>query len=727
MSTQNSSATRPSRLTEILQRPGRSTRSRILAIVGIALVPFVIAGVLVWALWNPSDRLSDVPAAIVNLDEPVTVNGQLVPLGRQLSAGLVGSPSDPEKTNYTWSITDAETAAHGLKDGSYLAVVTIPKDFSAAATSISGDAPRTATIDVATSNHSGLVDDAITTTIAQTAARLSGSQLTETYLDNLFVGFNTLGQQLGDAQTGAEKLADGADTLGEGVTALTDGVGKLGDGANTLNDGTTGLADGAATLADGAGSLASGAKTLADGTPQLATGARGVADGTTALRGGLEQFAAGLSDSSSQLNQAASGVGALSGVLSTSTAQAKAAAKGSTDLADSLADEAEKCDPATSGAELCATLTTLSTQARDLATASAGANAYYQAAEGATLAPTLGGLAAGISGLGTQVSDQLVAPASQLESGAAQVADGAAGVNTGAAALSSGAGELAAGANTLSSGASQLSTGADALASGIGELGDQLPALGDGTTQLADGARSLADGLGTAVEALPSYTTQERETLSSVVANPITTGGSDGVSSIGAGLGAIGGPFYAVLALWLGALASLLVLRAIPRGIVSSTRGSFALTLRAYLPIGVIGAAQGILVAALLQPLLDLDVGSWFGFAGVAALVGVTFTSVNQALNAVFGGAGKFVSMVVALVILATGIIATVPALLTSVAAALPVTPALTALRGVISGVGIGGGIAGLLLWAVIAVLATTLAIRTRRRRPVATTAVIAD
>lgn len=717
---------RPGRLAEILQRPGRSTRSRILAILGIALVPFVIAGVLVWALWNPTDRLNDVPAAIVNLDEPVTVNDQLVPLGRQLSAGLVGSPSDVQKTNYTWSITDAETAAHGLKDGTYRAVVTIPKDFSAAATSISGDTPRTATIDVATSNHSGLVDDAITATIAQTAARLSGTQLTETYLDNIFVGFNTLGQKLGDAKTGAVSLADGADSLGEGITALTDGVGKLGDGANTLNDGTTGLADGAATLADGAGTLAGGAGSLAESAPTLATGARGVADGVSGLHAGLEQFAAGLSDTSSTLSQTAAGVGALSGVLGTSTTHAAAAATGSDSLATSVSAAAAECARTTPGAALCATLDTLAADARTVATDSAGANAYYTNPLTTTLAPALGGLAAGVGGIGAQVTSELVTPAGKLQAGAAQVADGADALSTGATSLSTGAASLAAGANTLSSGARTLSTGAGALASGLGELDAQLPALGDGTTKLADGARSLGDGLGTAIEALPSYTTQEREKLSSVVANPITAG-ADGVSSIGSGLGAIGGPFYAALALWLGALATLLVLRAVPRGIVSSTRGSFALTLRAYLPIGVIGAAQGVLVAALLQPLLDLDVGSWFGFAGVAALVGITFTAVNQALNAVFGGAGKFVSMVVALVILATGIIATVPALLTTVASALPVTPALTALRGVISGVGIGGGIAGLLLWAVIAVLATTLAIRTRRRRPVRVGAAIAD
>ena len=108
-----------------------SKRVTWLTIAGILLVPLVIGGLLVWALWNPTERLGDVKAAVVNLDQPVTVNGQTVPLGRQLSAGLLDGKND----NFSWVLTDEKDAASGLADGSYVSVVTIPKDFSKAATS----------------------------------------------------------------------------------------------------------------------------------------------------------------------------------------------------------------------------------------------------------------------------------------------------------------------------------------------------------------------------------------------------------------------------------------------------------------------------------------------------------------------------------------------------------------------------------------------------------------
>ena len=69
----------------------------------------------------------------MNLDEPVEVDGQTVPLGRQLAAGLVsggdtadagsgegsGAAAVPASdASYDWEITDAAGAADGLADGS---------------------------------------------------------------------------------------------------------------------------------------------------------------------------------------------------------------------------------------------------------------------------------------------------------------------------------------------------------------------------------------------------------------------------------------------------------------------------------------------------------------------------------------------------------------------------------------------------------------------------------
>ena len=54
-----------------------------LTLIGVLLLPVLIGGILVAALYNPAERLDNMSAAIVNEDEPVTIDGQVVPLGRE--------------------------------------------------------------------------------------------------------------------------------------------------------------------------------------------------------------------------------------------------------------------------------------------------------------------------------------------------------------------------------------------------------------------------------------------------------------------------------------------------------------------------------------------------------------------------------------------------------------------------------------------------------------------
>ena len=190
-----------------------------LTLIGVLLLPVVIGGILVAALYNPVERLDGLNAAIVNEDEPVTIGDQYVPLGRQLTAGLVEG-SDDQASNLTWTISNADDAAEGLADGTYAAVITIPENFSAAATSTQpGGTPERATLEVQTPPDSLIVDDAITAQVTTAAASLMGDQLSKVYLENVFLGFTTLGDQLGTAADGATQLADGAHQAADGAAA----------------------------------------------------------------------------------------------------------------------------------------------------------------------------------------------------------------------------------------------------------------------------------------------------------------------------------------------------------------------------------------------------------------------------------------------------------------------------------------------------------------------------
>ena len=725
-----------------------------LTLLGVLLLPAIIGGILVAALYNPTERLDAMNTAIVNDDEPVEVNGQTTPLGRLLTAGLVEG-SDDLDSNLTWTISNTEDAEDGLADGTYDAIVTIPENFSAAATSTApGGTPEKATISLTTPPDSKIVDDAITAQVTQTAASVLGEQLTETYLENVLLGFTTLGEQLGEAADGATQLADGASTAATGGYSLADGIRELAGGAQGLSSGIQALGTGSAALAGGADQLATGADAAAGGLGQLADGAAQLSSGAAATADGLETWAAGarpVADGTQQLADGLATAAAQTAAIPaipdsvvaglkalTSDGQQNSAAVGA--AVQALRDAADSCLAEGGSADLCASLTEAADEAEaalpglqeavgdseQLAadidqvaqfgpTLSAGLSESAEAAQ--RLAAGMDGLAdgadrlaGGASGLAGGAAD-LSSGADEAATGVGRLADGAAEIATGADGLASGAAQLATGAQTFAAGAGTAASGTDELANGIGALSDGAGELSGGVTQLADGTDELADGLGQAVDGVPTYTDGEAKDLAAVVANPVV---ADGTSTSFFGASAV--PLLATLALWFGGLASFLVLQAVPRAALGSRRPSAVLALRALAPGAALGAAQGLLVAVVVQLAAGYDVGAWSVFAALCVVAGVAFAAVNHALVALAGGVGRWIAALVGVLVIATGIVSTVPGALADVAGLLPTAPAYHAMLAALTeSDGAAAGAVGLVIWAVLAILGSVLAV-TRHR-----------
>ncbi|GAA3215217.1 YhgE/Pip family protein [Microbacterium terregens] len=628
-----------------------------LTLVGVLLLPVLIGGILVAALYNPAERLDSMSAAIVNEDEPVTIDDQYIPLGRQLTAGLVEG-SDEIASNLDWSISNSEDAAAGLADGTYQAVVTIPQNFSAAATSTApGGTPEQATIEVATPPDSKVVDDAITAQVTSAAASIMGQQLSQVYLENVFLGFTTLGDQLGEAADGATQLADGATQAASGATALAGGTAQLSSGASALASGANELGAGLDTIAGGIRSASSGATQLADG---VNSGAATIeADGIVPQQ---------LSDLAAQSAGATSGAANLAGGVAASVG--------------ALAAQ-------------CATVSTDTAFCESLATAAADATAAAQTAGGA--AQAAGGTSYALGQFDTAASAQF---ASQFRT---------IGSNVGA--LSGGLEQLAGGTDQSAAGARQLSSGATQLAGGIDEAGTGATSLADGVAQLASGTATLADGLDQASAAVPSYTDADATSLATVVSDPVTT---DGVGSSLFGASAV--PLLSTLALWFGGLGTFVALQAASRRALTSRSPSGLLALRGLAPAAVLGAVQGLLVAGVVQLAASYDWGQWSMFAALCVIAGIAFAAVNQALVAVFGGAGRWLAALVGVLAVATGVVSTVPGVLADTAALLPTAPAYNGMLAALTdAAGLGAGIAGLLIWSLLAFIATTLAVARRR------------
>ena len=752
-----------------LERAQARGRVGWLTLLGLVLIPLLVAGGFLWATWNSSDRLDRVQAAIVNNDDGVKLNGQFVPLGRQLAGGLVKGEDGVQ--NFDWVLTDDADAKSGMESGEYAAVVTIPKEFSKQATSFSkSDSSQIepATIDVQVSQIRGIADGVVAQFITAAATSTLNNELTKQYLDNIYIGFNDTGKQFQTVADGARKLADGAtqlsgglDKTSDGTTQLADGLGQLSTGATKLSSGVsqyTGgvsqlssglgklsdgtknlpsqvgqLADGAGQAADGADKLSAGGKQLDAGADKLVTGADGVLSAVTLVRDGGKAGRVevpGTAKVASESVDVAKGVGTVAGTMG-------AIAKGDVPPAQVglgcptgfTADQCVAWDAAVqaTAGSAAAQLAEPAGQAVDLARAAGITNGVLNAAiEGTEKTPTtektegLKDFPAGVrkfaGGLKTYTGGvtSLSTGLGKLASGTDQLAAGMKPLASGIGSAASGAAQLAAGGPQLASGTSQLSDGASQSASGAQQLSAGVVKLADGGDKLADGSTKLADGLAKGAKQIPTYDAAERTALSTVVATPVDQARP---ASLFADIANT--TFLSVLALWLGGLASFLILRAVPSRVLTSSKPSWRLAADALLPAAGIGMIQAVALGVTLQWLLDLTVRQTLELSLLLVLASLAFVAINHALVGWLGGVGRFVSVVVGVLFAAAAITDAVPKALSSIVPFLPPSPALEGARAIASG-GTGAlGTGGLLfIWLVVGVAAGVLAVARRRLAP---------
>ena len=526
--------------------------NRLLTIL-VMIVPMLLCLALLGANLTQATTYGSPKAAIINGDEPVTlITGQMLPAGRQVIAAL----TDPDReTNFEWSVVTSETGEKGLNDGTYDAIVEVPKDFSA---KVAGVLQSTSTepgqLTVRTNGVSALLP-ALSNDLVQAAVNDLGTSFTVQYLATSLAASSQIKDGFDQAADGAGQLADGIGQAADGAGDLADGAGQLADGSLQLSSGTNQLADGIGQLAAGTTPLAQGANQLADGLNQYVDGIGQAANGAAPLVDGLGQYIDGVNQAadgsvelSSGADQIADGIGQYvggvqqlyDGITQPQEGQPTSLVGGAHQIADVLTmisggihkaiDGLSTQIPAglTGAADSSALLSMgfgeLTSLIEKCGTGDQAACAEAAAGTGAT-ATALSALAAQLQEAAnlaeqneldlsqlkfvTDSADQLADGAQQLAGGldtlAEQINANMLGEN--ADKLTGGARQLADGTAQLSDGLGQLKAngalildGTDQLMSGLGLLSSNGARLADGANQLADGTNQLAAGAGSAAQ-----------------------------------------------------------------------------------------------------------------------------------------------------------------------------------------------------------------------------------
>ena len=731
----------------------------------VMVLPALLGLTTLVATSDSVDNIDAIPAAIVNLDEPVTLDsGDTLPAGRQMLASLTA----PDQTTLDWSVVSADTAESGLAEGTYYAVVTIPSTFSRqVADVLQGDSTTVPQVEVSSSSSSPVVGS-LTSALVTSAANDLGTTLTVSYLDTSLAATTTISDSIGDAARGAQDLHEGQESAAEGASTLADGAASLTTGLESLHSGTSELSSGADTLADGVGTYTDAVSSAASGASTLASGASSLSSGVAAYTGGVAQVYSGItkaqSGSSTSLKDGAATVAA--GIDTLNTTLASVDVSGLATMPNQLGSAADAANTIsdTAGTQLTQAIAACQFQTAQLTAAGLTSVPSDQTDYCAAATQIATGIVSGASTLGNSLSegaDQATAAASQLSTlsegqdaleqlsaGAHAVSDGistlATSINsnllgTNASTLTSGASQLATGATTLSeglatlnasssavtSGASQLATGATSLDEGAAsandgadQLAEGAATLADGSAQLTEGASTLADGLSQAQDAIPTYTDDQASEMASAIATPVGVSDQGGDSSAMTAFASAAG----VAGLWIGTLLAILCLGSINRRRIESAATPFALTVQSLWPAAVLSVIQALALWVTFI-LAGVEMSHAFAALLILLLASVALTAVQQALLTACGRRGGiaislflFVAQAVCLGIIFPS--QTQGGFLAIINSTTPMPAAAGALQTLITGTGatVGNAIAVLLVWAAIAFVVELVAIKKRRQ-----------
>lgn len=713
------------------QRRGR----RAALLTAVIAVPLAVAGLVAAAIGGADDRLDAIPAIVVNNDEMVTMtlpDGEEQPVlaGRQLVTELTGDG----ETGFDWTISNDEQAAEALAAGDAYAVLTIPADFSESVTSLSGEAPTTAALDIRTDDAHGYLAGTVASTVGDAIASAFGQELTTQYLEGLYGNLIQVGGAFGDAADGAGQLADGADALAGGLDQLATGLGSAAAGTTDAAAGASAYASGVDQYASGVEQLAGGVSTLdvqaagLDGiTGGVAQYVAGVAEAGDGIDGGVAQYVGGVEAAGAGIDGGigdyVAGIDAAGDGVTGGTAQyvdgITQLADGGDLLAASIADPATKAAVAAYVAQVRA-----AADGGDVLVAQTG-GAFEQLVAGGGVLRTetangfsrlVDGGAALRSGT-TGAFDQLASGGSQLVAGTGSGVDG---LQSGISQLASGANQAAAGSPAIRDGASGLASGVSGIASGLTQLGDGAASSADGAADLADGTGELADGLAEGAEGSSSLTDLDPEETASVVAEPVTMAAErdNAIDSLGQVIAMLLAP----IGLWLGAMALFLVFRPFGREALASTASTASLVARTLFRGSLIGLAQAALVVLLMHTALGVDWSLLPQTLSFAALLAVAFTAIHAFLSAWLGRAGTIVSLVLVVLQLAAsgGLypLEIVSGPFQAISPFLPLTWAVQGMQHIVSGAG-GGAVAGaaaaVALFGLLGVAGTAITVARRR------------
>ncbi len=199
--------------------------------------------------------------------------------------------------------------------------------------------------------------------------------------------------------------------------------------------------------------------------------------------------------------------------------------------------------------------------------------------------------------------------------------------------------------------AGELSSGANQLNTGLGELSAGANQLSSGTVQLASGTQQLATQVNGAVDAVPSWSQEQKNALASTLSKPVALKENtlNQADTFGTGFT----PFFFGLALFVGSIIAWMLFTPLQSRPIAQGLNSLRVVLASFAPTFAVGMLQAIILYLVVVFAVGLRPTHPIGTFAFMLLMVAVFLSMIQMFNALFGPAvGRVVTLAFLMVML---------------------------------------------------------------------------
>lgn len=615
----------------------------ILGLLFLILVPTICGGLYLWSNWDPYGQTDRVPVAVVNLDQPVEVEGQTVDAGGRLVAEL------REDTIFDWQFVDEQQADAGLADGQYYMIITIPPDFSENLISGAGDEPERAVISLRRDDANGYLFGQLTDSVQDELEAAIDRAAIGAYLDSVFANLDTIKTDVSAAATDAATLAAGSTATLTAATELSTGVStavqdsaELSGSLAIAKESSTQLVTGITTAQTASAALVTGLAPLESSASQVASDADSVASGNAQLASSLTPAISGVTSAVPPLGQAVVNTdAATSDMASLVTGQLApdmtAAATAFNNLGLNPADP-EVAAMAEALQALQGTTTQLAAQSATASQSASSASAAFN---------TLDSAASDLSGSGSDLTF-LATTSAQVATGATTVSEGLSTAYGNASTVDGAVSSLATTATDLDTGIGAMQITAQRLDDGLGTAETQSTAVVTGVTDLDTGANQLAGDLAAAAERIPTLAPDEQADSEQVLSSPANLEITIDNPAVYYGRGMA--PLFFGLAIWILGIAAFQLLRPLSGRLLAGRASSLRLTIAGWLPALGVAVLGSLLLLGVVWVGLGLDPVNVGGTFGVVLLAAACFTAIAYFLRTWLGGVGTAILLVLLMI-----------------------------------------------------------------------------